>query len=230
FVWVVVDYTSGHEYQFQLAPIWNTFVRLGFYVFIAYLLLEIKSHLKREKFQAKIDGLTGILNPRAFREMSASILELASRHKHSLTLGYIDVDDFKKINDDFGHSEGDRVLKSIASTLTRCARTSDIVARLGGDEFAVLLPETNIDGAKLMFDRIQKELRICAHKEKWRVGFSIGIAIFKNAPLTIEDVLDSADQLMYQVKKSGKDNIHYQELDSPITVEPLLKRRSEERR
>lgn len=213
-LWLLVDYTSNHTYSNELIPIWNTGVRLSFFLLTAYLLTELKVRLKNEKNMAKTDGLTGIFNARAFKELSGSFIDLAARHQHGVVLGYIDVDDFKAVNDGFGHSEGDRVLKEVAKTLTQCVRTTDVVGRLGGDEFAIFLPETDYAGANVMFGRIHEELTKTATNGGWPIGFSIGVAVFKTVPNTIDEALKIADSLMYHVKKSGKNNLVYEEQTS----------------
>jgi diguanylate cyclase (GGDEF)-like protein len=100
---------------------------------------------------AEHDGLTGMLNARAFYNRCTALFELAARYSRPISPGYLDLDDFKCINDTLGHSAGDAVLQEIARTLTARCRRSDIVARLGGDEFAILLPETDLAGARTVF-------------------------------------------------------------------------------
>jgi diguanylate cyclase (GGDEF)-like protein len=206
-IWLLVDYASSHIYSNGLIPIWNSGVRLSFFLVTATLLYELKVRLKNEKIMAKTDGLTGIFNARAFKEHSSSFLELAARHHHSVALGYIDIDNFKAVNDGFGHSEGDRVLKAVANALTHCARTTDVLGRLGGDEFAIFLPETDLEAAKKMFDRVHEELKLAAGNGGWPIGFSIGVAIFSAVPASIDEALKVADSLMYRVKKAGKNNL-----------------------
>lgn len=209
--WLFIDYASNHTYSNNLIPLWNSGVRLSFFLVTATLLAELKARLKYEKTMAKIDGLTEIFNARAFKELAGSFLELAARHRHPVALGYIDVDNFKTVNDRLGHSEGDRVLKAVAGTLKRCVRTTDVVGRLGGDEFAVFLPESDSAGARVMFTRIHEELQSAADAGDWPIGFSVGVAVFTAVPDSIDDALKIADSLMYRVKKAGKNNLLYEE-------------------
>lgn len=210
-VWLITDLTSGHAYSFWLIPVWNTVVRLVFFLVAAYLLGQLKQHLKQEELLARTDDLTQVLNTRAFNELTTRMLQLAARHHHPVVLGYIDLDNFKAVNDEFGHSEGDRVLKMAASILTKCVRTTDIVGRLGGDEFAVFMPESDFADAQAAFSRIQLELVQNTAFQGWQIGFSIGIAYFPMAPLTIDEALKIADRLMYRVKASGKNNVLFEE-------------------
>lgn len=211
-IWLFVDYISNHSYSNHFIPVWNTGVRLSFFLVTASLLAELKVLVKNEKILAKTDGLTGIFNARAFKELTNSLLELAARYNHSATLGYFDVDNFKAINDGSGHSEGDRVLKAVAATLTRCVRTSDVVGRLGGDEFAVFLPETDYAGAQVMFGRIHEDLMKAIENGGWPISFSIGVAVFPVTPASIDEALKIADNLMYRVKKTGKNSLLFEEV------------------
>lgn len=210
-VWLVADHTAGHNYSNDLIPFWNAGVRLSFFLVTSYLLGELKTRLRHEQTLARTDGLTGILNSRAFKDLSRHLFELAARHHHPAVLGYIDLDDFKAVNDRSGHSEGDRVLKTVTNVLTRCVRATDAVGRLGGDEFAILLPETGYAGARMVFGRIREELAQERADGSLPIGFSIGVAVFSSVPSTIDEALKIADRLMYRVKMAGKDNVIYEE-------------------
>jgi diguanylate cyclase (GGDEF)-like protein len=211
FVWFMVDHFSGHVYSNAAIPYWNGFVRFGFFILITVLIFEIKILLRRETEFARQDNLTGLLNARFFKDSTQAQMEVAARHKHKIVFGYIDLDNFKKVNDTMGHSEGDRVLKSVGDVLKASIRASDLAGRLGGDEFVVFLPETDHEGAELVFKKIHDRLAQVMKENKWPVGFSIGIAIFNNIPGRVDDALQFADNLMYNVKNSGKNNILYEE-------------------
>jgi diguanylate cyclase (GGDEF)-like protein len=220
-VWLLVDYTSGHIFTHWMIPVWNAFVRLGFFLMITYLLSELKDHLRFEESLAKTDDLTQVLNARAFKDVSGRLFHLAARHHHPIVLGYIDLDNFKGVNDRFGHSEGDHVLQTVARTLTQNVRATDVVGRLGGDEFAVLMTEINFDGAQVVFARIHEELVQDAADRDWPIGFSIGVAVFPKTPPSIDEALNIADHLMYRVKQGGKNNIIFEE-QTGIEKEALL--------
>lgn len=210
-VWLLVDFMSSHVYSNDLIPFWNSSVRLSFFLITSSLLIELKKRLSVERNMASTDGLTGLLNARVFKELTGSLLDLAKRHRHSVVLGYIDVDNFKGINDQLGHSEGDHVLREVAAILKESARTTDVVGRLGGDEFAVFLPESDLVGAKVLFGRMHEELTRAAAKRNWPIGFSIGVAGFPDAPDCTDQALKRADALMYRVKKSGKNNLVFED-------------------
>lgn len=210
-LWWFVDINPSHTYSSSLVPVWNAIVRLLFFLAISSLVVELKNRLEAEKKAANTDGLTGLLNARAFKNSSEQLLELALRYNHSVSLGYIDVDNFKWVNDHMGHSEGDRVLSEVAQSISQSVRKTDLVSRLGGDEFAVLLPETNSEGTRTIFDRMHYNLRELAKNNNWPISFSVGVAMFPNAPDDIDNAINIADDLMYRVKNSGKNQMIYEE-------------------
>ncbi len=210
-VWLLVDIMSNHAYSNDFIPAWNTMVRLGFFLVTTSLLVELKKRLIIEKKMAVTDGLTGLLNARAFKQESGALLDLARRHTHPVALAFIDVDNFKEVNDLLGHSEGDLVLKEVADTVTCCVRTTDVIGRLGGDEFAIFLSETEHAGAQVLLDRMHERLTQVAAEKNWPIGFSVGVAEFPVAPDCIDEALKRADDLMYRAKKSGKNNLVYKE-------------------
>jgi len=165
--------------------------------------------LQREAMLARTDALTGVMVQRAFLEAAAVVLRLAARTGEPSALGFIDLDDLKKINDSLGHAAGDRVLERVGATLAASTRAADIVGRLGGDEFAVLLPRTGRASAKVLFDRLHRRLQDAMRQHGWPVGFSMGVAVFTDAPPNEDDALKVADSLMYRAKRGGKNRVLY---------------------
>lgn len=212
--WLAVDFASEHPFSHPAIPFWNATVRLGYFVIIAYLLDRLRGALDFQELLAQEDGLTGLLNARTFRQRCDAIFMLAKRHGRPLALGYLDLDGFKGVNDSFGHAVGDEVLKAVASALSKRLRASDLGSRLGGDEFAVLLPETDLAGARTFFTELHESLVKLAGTNSWPVGFSIGVAVFHHARANPDDALRYADGLMYKVKNSGKNNIFFEEYAS----------------
>ncbi len=210
--WLFIDDISGSVYSNPLIPIWNSLVRLGFFLIIAFLLHRLRVNLDWQAARADIDGLTGLLNARAFRDRYDAAFQQASRHKRSLAIGYLDLDGFKGINDNFGHAVGDQVLKTVAQTLTHRVRASDICARLGGDEFVVLLPETDLAGAQTFFSVLHQSLIELFSQQGWLVGCSVGVAVYPLPPSHPEEAIKRADKLMYEVKHSGKNRILFEEI------------------
>ena len=192
---------------------WNTAVRLIVFLTIASLLSNLKIAYEKEKDLARIDGLTGIVNQRFFRELLEMEYKRSFRYGHCLTLVYFDLDNFKQINDRFGHNAGDKLLKIIAQTTHKNIRETDTVARLGGDEFALLLPETNYKAGKSVLYRLQQKLKTAIEAYSPPVSLSIGAVTFLSLPNSIERMLEEVDRLMYQVKKSGKNSLEHQVFD-----------------
>ncbi len=209
--WWGVDIASGHQYSHRAIPIWNAAVRLGFFIVTTQLLATLRNYLDREAILARTDGLTGTLNGRAFREEAMSMLGLAARHGRPIALAYIDLDNFKTVNDTLGHDEGDRALKIVAAVLRESVRHTDIVARLGGDEFALLLPETTATGARTVLEKVRENLVNKAEECRWPIGFSIGVALFSKPPRSAEVAIKLADSVMYRVKNTGKNSIAFEE-------------------
>ncbi len=206
-VWLIVDRTAGHNYSRAFIPFWNGGVRFGFFVVTVMLLTRVRSLLDEERSMAKLDGLTGLMNGRAFGSAAEVILRHATRYGRPTVMGYIDLDNFKTVNDTLGHTEGDHVLRLVASVLLKSVRSADLVGRLGGDEFALLLPETTYSGAVTMFERLREVLLKEAQERAWPIGFSIGVAVFRTAPSSVDAAIKLTDALMYRVKNSGKNNV-----------------------
>jgi len=174
--------------------------------------LTVEESLMREAGLARKDALTGARTLRAFKEEAAMLFKLASRTGAPSALGFIDLDDFKTVNDTKGHAEGDRVLECVGAVLADSTRSTDLVGRLGGDEFAILLPDTDAENAKVFFDKFHLRLSKTMGDQGWPVGASIGVGIFATAPPSEDDALRFADSLMYQAKKSGKNQVVYGKL------------------
>lgn len=207
--WLVTDLSAGHVYSHPAIPVWNCIARLIFFLIISFLLLKIRTQLQLEEKLADTDPLTGLSNRRSFLERARFELERSKRYKHPFTIAYIDLDNFKSVNDVFGHGTGDTLLCTVADTLRNNVRQTDIIARLGGDEFAVLFSETRGTQAHDAVNKAQKHLLESMKENNWPVTFSIGVASFEEPMSDIRDMIKLSDDLMYKVKKSGKDRIDY---------------------
>ncbi|MFA9204559.1 MAG: GGDEF domain-containing protein, partial [Flavobacteriales bacterium] len=159
------------------------------------------------------DPLTKAANWRYFEQYSSQLLQQAGRDNIKMTIAYIDVDNFKKINDSFGHGVGDEVLIQIAQTIQSQIRSQDMIARLGGDEFAVVLNNTDFTTSQEILDRIRRATLQEMQAKNWDVTLSIGAMVFSVLPMTITPMLKMVDNLMYDLKKNGKDNIKILEQD-----------------
>jgi len=208
-VWLDADIASGHNYSHPAIYYWNSIIRFGFYMIVTLLLSALKEAHEHEKELARIDSLTGAVNARFFSELVQLEIERSKRYRHPFTLAYVDVDDFKAVNDRFGHSVGDQVLYSIVKHSRENMRKSDVIARLGGDEFAFLLPETEQSGAQVTISKIQTGLLDEMNRCGWPVTFSIGVLTCINMAQTSDELVNQADELMYSVKNTGKNGIRY---------------------
>ena len=210
-IWLFVDNVlSAHPYSNPVAPYWNTIVRLGFFLITSNLLHQLRQHLIIETKLSRTDSLTQLLNRRGFTEQVEQLLGIAARHGRPVVIAYIDLDNFKKINDELGHSEGDHVLHVVGKIITHSLRTTDIAGRMGGDEFAIVLPETDEAGAKSVFDLFRNNLLEAAQKHHWPIGLSIGVVAFSTPSASLDEAIRIADSLMFQVKSSGKNGILFQ--------------------
>jgi diguanylate cyclase (GGDEF)-like protein len=187
--------------------VWNFAAHLAFFMIFAQLSNVLGAKLESETKLARTDFLTGASNARAFYDQAEMEISRSKRSGQPLSIAYIDLDNFKKVNDTRGHTEGDKVLKEVVSTLKQSLRASDFVARLGGDEFAILLPETDFPQSKMLAQRLREALLKISEYHGWPVTFSMGVLTCPEAPPDLQSVLEKADALMYKVKASGKNAV-----------------------
>lgn len=209
--WIAADTLNGHPYSSYLIPIWNSFIRLGFFIIITLLISRLRIYLRHEKRLARTDPMTGAANSRHFYELAELELARSNRSGLPLTVAYIDLDNFKFVNDHLGHSQGDDVLKAVSRAAQDNMRANDVFARLGGDEFAIMLPDTNQADARSAISKIHASLLERMHRGNWPVTFSIGAVIFAKMPASVDEMVHLADQLMYEVKSGGKNAVRYEE-------------------
>jgi diguanylate cyclase (GGDEF)-like protein len=208
-VWLTADVTAGNFYSAPFIYAWNGLIRLGFFVITVLLLSTVKKTLERERESARTDYLTGAANARLFYDLVQMEIGRFQRYARPFTLANIDLDNFKAVNDRFGHPVGDQVLRAVVSSAREYLRRTDVLARLGGDEFALLLPETDQQSARVVVAKIQKGLLAGMRRNHWPVTFSIGVLTCSAAPQTTDELVRLTDELMYSVKRSGKDAIRY---------------------
>ncbi|WP_027340366.1 sensor domain-containing diguanylate cyclase [Halonatronum saccharophilum] len=169
--------------------------------------IDNASMYKQMEELATRDGLTKLYNHSYFQESLSQEIDKAQRYERDLSLIIMDIDNFKDFNDTYGHQVGDEVLKNLARLLEDQARNSDIVARYGGEEFVIILPETNKEGAFVMGQRINKEVRnmVVRYDElNLKVTISIGAASF-SSEMSQKDLISAADNALYKAKAEGKD-------------------------
>lgn len=187
--------------------------------YIIKLLIKIhQSEIEMEKL-ITYDHLTTVMARQPFLINAQTIYNASKRDKLSMAVLYIDIDDFKKINDTYGHFIGDKVLISFGEILNTTKRASDLVGRLGGEEFAFILPSSDADGAKKFASKLIKiinETVIPFDDFKIKFAISIGIAIFnQNNLVSLDELFKQSDKALYIAKNSGKNCSElYSEYDS----------------
>jgi diguanylate cyclase (GGDEF)-like protein len=173
---------------------------------------EIEKSRAESDFQAKHDVLTGLPNRRFFIDYLEQVLGIAGPVKAHKALLFVDLDNFKPVNDLLGHDQGDRLLRKVALRLTSSVRDSDFVARLGGDEFAVIAamkPEHGLAGVRLVAERILEALNLAVENADPPIAIaaSIGVALYPSDARTREGLLKAADRAMYEAKAGGRNRI-----------------------
>jgi len=207
-VWLLSDVLSGNVTLLSIYA-WNTLTRLGFFLTIAFLLSRLLTVLEHEREIAHKDYLTGALNSLFFYNVLQMEINRSLRYKNLFTIAYIDLDNIKTVNDEFGHATGDEVLCFVVNQIKNSLRKVDVVARLGGDEFALLMPETNQKSAQVVLSKLQHNILAGMQKNNWPVTLSIGVLTCFDTPPTANEAIKIVDDLMYSVKKSSKNNIKY---------------------
>jgi diguanylate cyclase (GGDEF)-like protein len=210
-VWIIADVAARWPQQPDPLPIlfWNACIRLGFFLITSFILFLLKRSYERERELATRDYLTKLFNSRFFFKLAAGEIDRARRYNRVFTVSYLDIDNFKDINDNFGHKVGDSLLCLVGDTIKRSIRNVDVVARLGGDEFIIMLPETEFVNSKPVIQRIQNNLLENMRKNGYPVTFSFGAVTFLTAPATVDKMIHMVDTLMYSAKQNGKNRVEH---------------------
>lgn len=201
---VLMNRTGGEEFTDEDEDLLLT---LGFHS--SFALEKARMHQGAMKL-ATTDGLTGLNNHRTFQERLEVEIARAKRFNHRLSLLIIDIDYFKKFNDNFGHRVGDEVLRRVACLLAESTRNIDFAARYGGEEFVLILPETAIEGAVLTAERIREVIarrKMNVNGKDLSVTVSIGVASFPEDADYREMLIERADNALYSAKKSGRNKV-----------------------
>lgn len=197
--------------SFNTLPVLLDFVS-GFivYMVVAYFSTNWRVMLNDLDERATVDALTRSYNRRTFHEMTATELARSARHGHPVSLAFIDLDNFKQVNDTQGHDVGDELLVSATAAIRANLRDGDLLGRLGGDEFAVMFHQTNQEQAKLILPRIKENMLNAIAPLNTNVTFSIGVVThFPDKPITVDELVTLADKTMYAVKHTSKNAIQF---------------------
>lgn len=196
------------------AVIWNTISDLLYLSLTAFLLTTLKRQIDQLRELAAEDYLTKLPNRRSFYHEVRREVSRCQRSGSYFSIAYIDVDNFKNVNDTFGHSAGDELLVNFTKILQQNTRTSDVIARLGGDEFAILFPGINAQQSQSAVQKILDRLNKAEDQDKI-CKCSIGVITFASPLDDPDEMITIADQMMYVAKSSGKNTACYAEFSPP---------------
>lgn len=209
---IFIRFTADDWYRSAGSPhtmlhYWNELVEFLFLIIMSLLFSALKNNLENEKELARRDPLTDTLNRRSFFDLAEHEINRSQRYGLPLTVAYIDLDNFKVVNDTLGHKTGDQLLITVVTAIRTSIRSSDVLARFGGDEFVILLPDTPGEAALTFLDKVHKHLDQAMVGHLWPVSFSIGAVTYSQPPSTVDEVIHYADELMYRVKHDGKNRL-----------------------
>lgn len=207
---------SSLQFVLMMVPlIWA----LGHYGHIvATVVHSTSTRVSKLQSLAATDGLTGLINRRQFNHQLDAEIARAKRHRSPLSLALFDIDDFKKVNDFYGHPTGDRILQELGRLVSGNVRESDVPARYGGEEFALILPETGQIDAYELLERLRALVEhtvFCLPDNPMTVSISVGVAQLDPDEAESYELIEKADAALYQAKKQGKNQVVYGVLTPP---------------
>lgn len=208
-VWILSNYYAGLRFSHTYMWLVNASAQFVSFLLMGGLIVRLRTANAQEKMLAHSDNLTKLMNARAFYERLEYELARAQRYGRPLTIGYLDLDDFKTVNDHLGHRAGDNVLCLIADLLRSLVRSSDALARLGGDEFAIILTETDREQSRTVFAKILAVLKEKMKEKEIPITASIGVVSYPENTLSAEDLISCADSIMYRAKEAGKNRVEF---------------------
>jgi polar amino acid transport system substrate-binding protein len=194
---------------------WEYIISIAFFSFLSLILPFIigkrliaqQEQLNKEmRNMSETDHLTAIYNRRKMTELFDREITRYNRYKYPLSIILIDIDYFKKVNDQFGHNQGDKTLKEVASILKTEARESDYVGRWGGEEFLIICPETDLDGVRTLAEKLRNTISEFPFTRIGHITASFGIATCSNDS-SFENMINHADQALYTAKSAGRNNV-----------------------
>ncbi len=201
------DMAAGATYSHPLVPWAMMLVWACLFTVFVLVLTQLRRALEREKQLARVDPLTGVANRRYFVELLGVELSRARRSGRAVTVAYADLDNFKQVNDQLGHDAGDRLLKTVARTMSGRLRVTDSIGRMGGDEFAICLPETGAKAAEVVLADVRQQVVAALGNGAPVVTLSLGAVSCSTPPESVDALLHRADQALYGAKRNGKNQI-----------------------
>ena len=193
-----------------LSHYWHLSSQSTILFIVAFILIALKNSLHKAESLSRTDYLTGAVNARHFYKLAEIEKSRAERFEQPLSIVYLDIDDFKTINDTFGHHHGDRLLRKTVETIRSRIRSIDTIARLGGDEFALLLPNAGYKEVHEILRRIYDSIYSSDENNNRTVTFSIGAVTCPTMNHSIEEMVNEADRLMYDSKLGGKNTFRHE--------------------
>lgn len=209
-VWTVIEYTVAPERAALLSMPWMIGLRSWLFLVFVIAIYRVRKNLDWQTGLAQRDPLTGLMNHPRLMELANREWARAKRYRQPLTVAYLDVDNFKSINDQWGHREGDLVLRRLADLLCESLRATDLIARVGGDEFVLVMPQTDAKQAVASLKRLQQHLQAHLEARGRMVTVSMGAVTFTTNFPSIQKTISHADRLMYRVKSNGKARIRHE--------------------
>jgi diguanylate cyclase (GGDEF)-like protein len=224
-VWVLADRLSASASAYVPIVVWNGVARLLIFVFAALVVRALGRAAKRARDLQRNDPLTGLLNTHTFMETVHAEVKRSQRYGRPLTIAYLDLDNFKLVNERYGRSLANDLLRKVAATLALGIRRSDVVGRVGDDEFAMMFPETGGEGGKQVLERVREKVVGAIGSGECPATVCIAAASYSIPPRDTQELIRRVDTLMYAVKSDGKgrmrhivfqgDKIAKTELDKP---------------
>jgi diguanylate cyclase (GGDEF)-like protein len=193
---------------------WEALAWLALYIGASLIVAELKKLYLHERHLSRIDPLTKVENRRALFEAAGRAKSFSDRHDVPLSIAYLDLDGFKKLNDRLGHRAGDKVLAIVAARIRKALRPTDVVGRVGGDEFILILPESDSETALRIIDRVRIDLDQAMQRRRWPVTFSIGLVNFSPPLGSVSEMIRAADQAMYAAKSRRKGRVQQGDIAS----------------
>ncbi len=212
-VWFIANVNLFRQEPGDLIPFWNLAETLGVFAFFTCLLSSLMDALDEEQQMSRYDALTGIVNRRHFMELLDEEIGRSRRFRRPFPLVYMDLDNFKVVNDRQGRAAGDGLLSRLAELLLRETADGDTPARLGGDEFALLLPETGYDGARATLAGLRSRIAAMLAENASTVTMTMAAITSTSPPRSAEEAIGMADRLMYATKAAGKGGIGHRIVD-----------------
>jgi len=202
--WLLINYEKEIDYTLIYKILFVVSIIALFVIYRQILLKKQNNELLK---LSNIDPLTGAYNRRYLYSISKELIALTKREKKHLSIAMIDIDDFKKVNDTYGHNVGDEVIKIVVNTIKSATRSSDLSIRFGGEEFVILFPNTNIEQSAIVLEKVRKSIEQCNLIDNLSFTVSMGVSEFIYNEDNIEKAIKRADERLYISKNSGKNRV-----------------------